>query len=829
MGSTKRTPPPLNGSADDAQLRNSVPLAFSASPNPNHSYSGSSSGGETVPPKSHTLSPRNLAILTALFLIAVAALLIMKMNAEAHSRRVETELRLIRTVQAGVASMNLEIMTGITPGQKLGQDLPKDANVTFYHLSVDGQILASTESQTEDPVQRVRIDPLSLSTLTLDRASNRIIDQSPKPLAASWHPLDNGQVLLAITPMRDMFGRSPLWIGYVSLLGAITLLSALLMRALIRQNHAAIDAETTLLGYLDLQEALARARSSAWYYDEMSRKVSFSHTLLGPLGLGARDRSFSLHELTSLIHPQDLRATLSIFTGEGRHQGDIIARLRHSAGGWSRVLFRTASNITRRQRSGMAIDLTGSEISNGVASLSHTSTEQAHAPQAHSQTQSQAEIQTPNSTSPTDLISALDIFPDAFIVWGADQKLVGWNHRFTTLFKIPRNKLRSGLSWPQVYEAARIRQDLMAGHFGPDSEHKNQSIEVGVTEDRWLHIYRRWTQQGILICIASNVTEQKKRARAYLKRERELERTVTDLEQSRRELSETSRNYAYEKRRAEEASRSKSEFLANMSHELRTPLNAINGFSEVMQSELYGPLGNTKYKEYVDDIHASGRHLLELIDDILDMSRIEAGRMELLCERISLEKVIAESIRLAGSRNRKTAQRLMGNTQSTPPVFADQRAAKQVILNLLSNAMKFTPEGGQITLTTDADLDSVSILITDTGPGIEPDRLRTLGSPFEMGEQSFSGPRQGSGLGLALSKSLMELQGGLLALVSRPGRGTIACATFPRREEAAVRLPLIIREDAHILTNPMAEKHRNKTNPSSTKKNNKPQAPQAAE
>ena len=260
------------------------------------------------------------------------------------------------------------------------------------------------------------------------------------------------------------------------------------------------------------------------------------------------------------------------------------------------------------------------------------------------------------------------------------------------------------------------------------------------------------------------------------------------------------RKYQYEKYRAEEASRSKSEFLANMSHELRTPLNAINGFSEIMQSELFGPIGDSKYKEYVNDILSSGRHLLELIDDVLDMSKIEAGRLKLEPKRIELERALAESVRLVSKRAADAGVTLTSSIGHAPPIWADNRAVKQVALNLLSNAIKFTSKGGEVTLTAEADLDGVTVIVADSGLGIEQAHLGRLGSPFEVIEDHSSKSRNGSGLGLALSKSLMEMQGGLLALASEPGKGTVACATFPRRKGAKVHLPPFIRKEAYLLT-----------------------------
>ena len=724
------------------------------------------------------LSPQRLSILTGLFVAAVAALLVVKMNNESQSRQVETELRLSRTVQTGAASMNIDIMTGLAPGQTLGSDLPPGAIVSFFHVSTTGKVLATAGRN-----DLVSIDPLTIATLPLDRAGDLILDFAKLPVAASWQPLDNGEVLLGVTPARDMFDRPPLWIGYLVLLGAITLLSASLMRAFITQNAAAREAADALAQYIHVEDALSQAHCSPWVYNEMSRRLTLSQSLLEPLGLGARDRQFSRSELTSLLHPKDLDAALAVITGAskgGAVSYSCIARVRRGGQNWSTILIRTSEKSSRRKRIGIAIDMDGVGLENA-----------ALAPIAEGDHQ--------------QLSDALDAIPDAFVLWDNDGMLVRWNRRFAGLFKLPASALQPGLSAMEVARKAGGGRELLLRHFAPRPAISKKSIEVGLPNDRWVHISRRVTTDGGLVCLASNVTDLKRRARAYVKRERQLERTVTDLQRSRQELSATSRNYALEKRRAEEASQSKSEFLANMSHELRTPLNAINGFSEVMQSELYGPLGNMKYREYIDDIHASGRHLLELIDDILDMSKIEAGRLTLEPQRVELDRILKESMRLVTKRAEDAGLSFSASPELAPPIHADMRAAKQVILNLLANAIKFTPAEGEVTLSTDADLDCVSVLVKDTGRGISPELMKKLGSPFELGDdQDARAPAHagqgGSGLGLALSKSLMELQGGVLAIASQPGTGTVVCATFPRREGARTRLPHIMRGRAHILT-----------------------------
>ncbi len=223
-----------------------------------------------------------------------------------------------------------------------------------------------------------------------------------------------------------------------------------------------------------------------------------------------------------------------------------------------------------------------------------------------------------------------------------------------------------------------------------------------------------------------------------------------------------------------------------MSHELRTPLNAINGFSEVMQSELYGPLGDTKYKEYVTDILSSGRHLLELIDDILDMSKIEAGKMTLNTETLSINDMITQVLRIVRGRADDNRLKLIFNEQETQDIEADPRAIKQVLLNLATNAIKFTPEGGTVTLNVEGKKSGLIIRVTDTGIGISEENIARLAQPFEQIDSQHSRQHEGTGLGLALSKSLVELHGGNFKIESVLGEGTTVIFTLPNIPPAPV-------------------------------------------
>ncbi len=312
--------------------------------------------------------------------------------------------------------------------------------------------------------------------------------------------------------------------------------------------------------------------------------------------------------------------------------------------------------------------------------------------------------------------------------------------------------------------------------------------EIRLPTGRWLQVGERRTRDGGLVNVGTDITAIKGQEAALTDNKLALEKTVRDLEASRRKLQEQARQlvdlaekYAAEKTRAETANRSKSEFLANMSHELRTPLNAIIGFSEIMETGLFGDLGSPKYKEYATDIHASGAHLLELINDILDMSKIEAGRMTLETQRLlPLSEVVEEDrCRLVSGRADVASVKIVDELGSMPAVDADKRAVKQVLLNLLSNAIKFTPAGGSIYLRGQAEDGMATIAVEDTGIGIPASALPKIGRPFEQVESHHAKSHKGTGLGLALSRSLVELHGGTLTIESTEGVGTKVSFTLP--------------------------------------------------
>jgi signal transduction histidine kinase len=233
--------------------------------------------------------------------------------------------------------------------------------------------------------------------------------------------------------------------------------------------------------------------------------------------------------------------------------------------------------------------------------------------------------------------------------------------------------------------------------------------------------------------------------------------------------------------KAEAANRAKSEFLANMSHELRTPLNAIIGFSDIMKGEMLGPLGNTNYKGYVGDINSSAGRLLEVINDILDLSKIETGDIELNEDEVDLDRLVRACLAIIEERARSAGLKLGYDPPAAlPKLWGEPRRIKQVLVNLLSNAVKFTPKGGEVSVQVLVERSGdLGLAVFDTGIGIAAEQMEQVMTPFGQAHTGLNRKYEGTGLGLPLAKAFIEMHGGKLLFVSELGVGTAVCALFP--------------------------------------------------
>ncbi|ODT08256.1 MAG: PAS domain-containing sensor histidine kinase [Mesorhizobium sp. SCN 65-20] len=530
----------------------------------------------------------------------------------------------------------------------------------------------------------------------------------------------------------------------------------------------AARAQTADAIYLEAHEridlALVRGKCGLWDWDMVRGKMYWSRSMYQLLGYEACEAMLSFGEVARIIHPDDgdLFELANQVVARQIDHIDRIFRMRHADGHW--VWMRARAQVVdpeapEIQMTGIAVDIT----------------EQRHLAQR-------------SEAADLRLRTAIENITESFVLWDANDRLVMCNSKYQQDNGLSDRDVLPGTAREdlEAQMVALISERRLANANGPRA---GATYERQLADGRWLQVNELKTRDGGTVSVGSDITQIKQHQDKLMESERRLMATIHDLSLARRseedrsrELVDLNRKYMKETERAEAANRAKSEFLANMSHELRTPLNAVIGFSELMEGRLFGPLGSPRYEEYARDINSSGKHLLGVINDILDMSKIEAGQFSIDREEIDLCPLIRETVRVVSLQAAQKSITVETQIAEEMMLFADRRAVKQIAINLLSNAVKFTGEGGRITMRARNASGALTLSIEDNGCGIPKHALAKLGRPFEQVQNQFSKSHEGSGLGLAISRSLAELHGGALKIRSTEGMGTIVSVRIPVRK-----------------------------------------------
>ncbi len=372
------------------------------------------------------------------------------------------------------------------------------------------------------------------------------------------------------------------------------------------------------------------------------------------------------------------------------------------------------------------------------------------------------------------LRDAIEWMNGPLALWDSRKRLVIWNRQFVLTFQLPAEIVRPGAHYDQVWaHAARVLQTDSPSPT--ETNVRNLHLLTG----RWLRLEERHSLEGSMVTTAIDITDMRNAALRLEQNDRQLRRLIEDLKASELRAQELSELHKEAKIRAEAANAAKTAFLNNMSHELRTPLTAIIGFSEVMHQELMGPLGSPTYHNYVKDIESSGQHLLDLINNILDMAKMQADKIRLRPSVFSPEDAVDIAIRMIQRRAQEKNITLRVQLPELPDIQADYSAVKQMLINILSNAIKFTPENGNVEFTAKTVREMIVFTVQDNGIGIPKKDLNRIGLPFEQVETDLHRQNPGTGLGLALTRSFAELHGGKLELLSEEGVGTTVNIYLP--------------------------------------------------
>jgi PAS domain S-box-containing protein len=374
----------------------------------------------------------------------------------------------------------------------------------------------------------------------------------------------------------------------------------------------------------------------------------------------------------------------------------------------------------------------------------------------------QAEASQRAARSQSQLTEAIESISEGFALFDASDRLILSNRKFAGFFPGAEDAIHPGARFAEMMRAMvdagviplapEAREAWIAERMRLRAEPR-ASFEIELSDKRWMKVSDHKTADGSTVGIRTDITDLKHREEALFAA----------------------------KEAAEIASRSKSDFLANISHELRTPLNAIIGFSEIMREEIFGPIGSPQYHEYVGDVLDSAHHLLQVINDILDIAKAEAGKLDLAEADVEIEAVIRSATRVVQERAQRGEVAITVRVpQGLPRLHADERKLKQILLNLLANSIKFTKPGGAIEVASRLDGNGdLLMIVTDTGIGIAPEDIATALAPFGQVDSKLNRKYEGTGLGLPLCNAMVKLHGGSLAIESTVGSGTTVTVRLP--------------------------------------------------
>ncbi|MER9349190.1 PAS domain-containing sensor histidine kinase [Mesorhizobium sp. M0227] len=723
---------------------------------------------------------RSIPALIITFLIVIAALRVLSLMNERDD--VERNAKAILTLAAGQLASSLATTSETAPGaiQDLLETTSRQGAMGRSHVLVI----------TDSAFKIVAVTPRSMSWqghsldglveggqplfMFGDRAGVMDVNIDGRDWYAAVSLANGGRgASAALVPQDAVFDA---WRKTVSLNVTLFVLTAgVLIVILYAYFGQAARAQAADRIYLEAHQridmALVRGRCGLWDWDMVRGKMYWSRSMYDMLGYKPCETMLSFGEVDQIIHPEDgdlFELANRIVAREIDHI-DQVFRMRHSDGQW--VWMRARAQV---------IDPEAPEIQ--LIGIAVDVTEQRH-------------LALRSEAADLRLRTAIENINESFVLWDSTQRLIMCNSKYQQDNGLSDRDVMPGTARAALEErmlafASERRLAHTSGLQG------GATFERQLADGRWLQVNELKTRDGGIVSVGSDITQIKLHQEKLVDSERRLMATIHDLslarraeEERSRELVDLNRKYMKETERAEAANRAKSEFLANMSHELRTPLNAIIGFSELMEQGLFGPLGSERYEEYATDINSSGKYLLGVINDILDMSKIEAGQFSLDREEIDLGPLISETVRVVSLQAAQKAITVETRIADALTLVADRRAIKQIVINLLSNAVKFTGQGGHISVRARNTSGALVLTIEDNGCGIPKEALGKLGRPFEQVQNQFSKSHAGSGLGLAISRSLAELQGGALKIRSSEGVGTIVSVRIPvKRAVPAIKV-----------------------------------------
>ena len=749
-------------------------------------------------PLNDSASARSLAFETWLrYLIPAVALLFLALLAVAavgHLRAdrqralgaAAREVDMRASILATRLNQALANMPELAPGDLLRSVLAANPELHVGQVmlaDVDGRVLASEPIATDaETTLNARLGASQPLTTFADKAGVLPIEAADgadefatvrtlrAPLAQMAFTMRIGDLL---EPWREAAFITTLLLASTSvvLLGATVAYVTQIKRARARERTA-----RRARNRVDM--ALNRGRCGLWDWDLARGRIHWSRSMYELLDMPPSLEFLSLGDFSAMIHPDDDKlAGLARLAIDAQQQSvDHEFRIRNGAGEW--IWLRARAELVQDSPAagphlvGIAVDIT-----------------------------EQKNLAETTALADQRLREAIEAISEAFVLWDSSNRLVLCNSKYQRLHNLPVESMRPGAPYAELAAkgAAPIvdSEVLLDPRMPAHGRETAKTYEARLTDGRWLQVNERRTRDGGYVSVGTDITALKRHEEQLMDSERRLLATIAELRQSRQsleaqaqQLADLAERHLEQKARAEMANRAKAEFLANMSHELRTPLNAIIGFSEMMEQQPFGPLGSPKYRDYCSHIHESGQYLLHVVTDVLDMSSLEAGRVRLNRSEFGVESAISNAIHDIEGTARAKSLAIEIDVSAVETIHADREAVERILVTLLRNAVKFTPDGGAISVGAQAFNEQVYIYVEDSGPGIASVDLSRLGRPFEQAETMLANGMKGSGLGLAIANSLVELHGGSLRINSTLGEGTVVLLALPK-SPAAHRLPAL--------------------------------------
>jgi two-component system, cell cycle sensor histidine kinase PleC len=721
-----------------------------------------------------------LPLVALIFLALLVVAAVGHIRSERH-RAIDAAAREVE-MRAAILAMSLDAAIAASP-----DETPGDLLRAALQASPD---LRSGEITLADPSGRiVASEPASIevgSTLAARLGDSQPLTTFAEKAGVLRIEAANGEDELAtVRSLRPPLGQVALTMRMAALLEPwreAALITALLLASTSVVLIGASAAYLTQIGRAREREqvarrarrridmALNRGRCGLWDWDLARGRIHWSQSMYELLDMPTALEFLSVGDLREMVHPDDDNLVeIAKMAVESQQQTmDHEFRIRNAAGEW--IWLRARAELVEDSPGagprlvGIAVDITEQKT------LAETTV-----------------------LADQRLREAIEVISEAFVLWDSSNRLVLCNSKYQRLHNLPAESMRAGAPYSEL--AARgfapvVDSASMISGSGPaQGEGAAKTYEARLKDGRWLQVNERRTRDGGYVSVGTDITALKRHEEHLMDSERRLLATVAELRQSRQsleaqaqQLADLAERHLEQKARAEMANRAKAEFLANMSHELRTPLNAIIGFSEMMEQQTFGPLGSSKYMDYCSHIHESGQYLLHVFSDVLDMSRLEAGRVRLHRTEFGVEAAIRSAVRDIEATAQ--AKSLVIDIEANPDdlINADREAVERILVTLLRNAVKFTPDGGAISIGAQAFDEQIYIYVEDTGLGIATDDLSRLGRPFEQADMTLSNGMKGSGLGLAIANSLVELHGGSLRINSALGAGTVVLVALPKSQ-----------------------------------------------